>query len=476
MDTISGLLLFSMIVFTPWACGTTTTLPIWTMNTGGFLLGAFWIGKCLYRRLHQYAPVWIEGSIGSVWPIRFTGAGTIFLLAYVLVSTLNPNSEIQYTYDLDYAVPTGIKFTHFWNPILWLPHSFDGPRTLRAFWKYLAMTLSFWAARDWLLTCSRNERKTKLEGILKFPTDRIQVLLWTLSINTAALALEGILQRLDKTQLLLWYFPNHENAGDYAFGPFPYQSNGAQYLNLMWPVMLGFWWVQRGRNLEMRGPSAKGGGESHVILPVLIGLVAAGVFVAQSKIGFALMAAMLAVGFLILWLFSQHQRSIKFLLMGMFGGLVALGGWVGGESLRDRFLGLDLQTWSGRKEIYQHARQMQSDFQVFGSGAETFMPLYYVYRDESAEWAAYAHDDFMETRITLGWIGFGTVVSIFGAIWGGVFAGRGIGARREFLLLFGLALGGLMAHSAFDLPFQIYAIHFQFLILCALATCLRWQR
>ncbi len=162
--------------------------------------------------------------------------------------------------------------------------------------------------------------------------------------------------------------------------------------------------------------------------------------------------------------------------MGLFGGLVALGGWVGGESLRDRFLGLDLQTWSGRKEIYQHARQMQSDFQVFGSGAETFMPLYYIYRDETAEWAAYAHDDFMETRITLGWIGFGTVVSIFGAIWGGVFARRGIGARREFLLLFGLALGGLMAHSAFDLPFQIYAIHFQFLILCALATCLRWQR
>jgi hypothetical protein len=35
---------------------------------------------------------------------------------------------------------------------------------------------------------------------------------------------------------------------------------------------------------------------------------------------------------------------------------------------------------------------------------------------------------------------------------------------------------GILAHAKFDLPFQIYSIHSQFVLLCAVLTSLKWQR
>ncbi len=150
---------------------------------------------------------------------------------------------------------------NYLEPIEWLPQSHDQDRTLRAFWKYLAIVLSFAAARDWLMGASRRERRSD-EGTPRFPGDRMQWLLWTLAINAAAVSLVGMLQRLDGTDRLLWNFSNHLNGGAGAFGPFPYRSSGAQYLNLMWPVTLGFWWVLRRRNLARRSASHRSGGRS----------------------------------------------------------------------------------------------------------------------------------------------------------------------------------------------------------------------
>ncbi len=83
---------------------------------------------------------------------------------------------------------------------------------------------------------------------------------------------------MDGSQKLLWLFNNHINGGHGAFGPFPYQSNGAQFLNLNWPIMLGFWWLLFNQDRFTRSGLRRFSSGSHIVLIALIVLVASGVF------------------------------------------------------------------------------------------------------------------------------------------------------------------------------------------------------
>src|ERR1041385_2778082 len=47
-------------------------------------------------------------------------------------------------------------------------------------------------------------------------------------------------------KILLWFMPTYMNKeAEFQFGPYAYRSNAAQYFNLLWPVVLGFWWTLR---------------------------------------------------------------------------------------------------------------------------------------------------------------------------------------------------------------------------------------
>src|SRR6266513_1348452 len=49
-------LIHFMVVFSPWAFGTTQPWSIWTMNLSGYLLGVMLIAKLLIRTLCGYKP------------------------------------------------------------------------------------------------------------------------------------------------------------------------------------------------------------------------------------------------------------------------------------------------------------------------------------------------------------------------------------------------------------------------------------
>ncbi|MCX6930273.1 MAG: hypothetical protein NT154_44750, partial [Verrucomicrobia bacterium] len=76
-------------------------------------------------------------------------------------------------------------------------------------------------------------------------------------------------------------------------------------------------------------------------------------------------------------------------------------------------------------------------------------------------------NDWLETRITFGWIGSGLIALAFATVVLRWFAGGGIHGGRRFVMLMWLALGGCLVHARFDFPFQIYSILFLFLVLCA---------
>ena len=473
-EAISGAVLLLMAVLVPWMLGATTRETIWALNSLGFLSGGLWIAQCVIRLRASAGRQPSAEYPGTRWPMACVWGLVITLLGYVLCSALNPKASLQYTFTPGYPFASGVEIDYL-EPIEWLPQSHDQDRTLRAFWKYLAIVLSFAAARDWLMGSSRRERRSD-DGTPRFPGDRMQWLLWTLAINAAAVSLVGMLQRLDGSQQLLWTFANHLNGGHGAFGPFPYRSSGAQYLNLMWPVTVGFWWVLRRRNVARRSASQRSGGDPHVLLLVLAALTAAGVVVANSRGGFLVLVGLLVAVFALMMLWSKRQVGFKLGVVAAILAILGVGGWLGGEAMMARFRSEDLGRMSGRKLIYEDTARMAQDFAVFGSGAETFAPLYYFYRKKDPEWNAYVHDDYLETRVTFGTVGFVIILMIFLAVWLVPFFGNGIPAPPEIFLLIGVAMVGILAHAKFDLPFQIYGLHSQFVLLCGVVTSLKWQR
>jgi O-antigen ligase len=473
IDLVLGGALLLTTVLAPWMLGATTRETILALNGLSFLSGGLWIAQCVIRSRASAGRQPSAEYPGARWPMACVWGLVITLLGYVLCSALNPKASLQYTFTPGYPFASGVEIDYL-DPIEWLPQSHDRDRTLRAFWKYLAIVFSFAAARDWLMGASRRERRSG-DGTPRLPGDRMQWLLWTLAINAAAVALVGMLQRLDGTQELLWTFANHINGGDGAFGPFPYRSNGAQYLNLMWPVTLGFWWVLQGRNVVWRSVSNRSGGDPHVLLLVLAVLTAAGVVVANSRGGFLVLVGLLVAVFVLLMFWSKRQVGFRLGVVVAIFAVLGVGGWLGGEAMMARFRSEDLSSMSGRKLIYEDTARMAQDFAVFGSGAETFAPLYYFYRQKDPYWNAYVHDDYLETRVTFGTVGFVIILLIFLAVWLVPFFGNGIPAPPEFILLIGVAMVGILIHAKSDLPFQIYSIHSQFVLLCAVLTSLKWQ-
>jgi O-antigen ligase len=472
-DNISGFVLLLMAVLAPWILGATTRETIWALNCLGFLLGGLWIAQWVIRSRATAGGQTMAEDPGARWPMACVWGLVIILLGYVLCSALNPKASLQYTFTQGYPFASGVEIDHL-DSIEWLPHSYDRDRTLRAFWKYLAIVLSFASARDWLMGASRRERRSD-DGTSRFPGYRMELFLWTLTINAAAVAFVGMLQRLDGTHELLWTFANHLNAGNGAFGPFPYRSNGAQYLNLIWPVTFGFWWVLRRRNVARRSVANRSGGDPHVLILVLGVLTAAGVVVANSRGGFLVLVVLLVAVFVLVMGWSKRQVGFRLGFVAAILAVLGAGGWLGGEAMMGRFRSEDLSGMSGRKLIYEDTARMAQDFEVFGAGAETFAPLYYFYRHKDPEWNAYVHDDYLETRVTFGTVGFVIILLIFLAVWFVPFFGNGIPAPPEFILFIGLAMVGLLIHAKSDLPFQIYSIHSQFVLLCAVLTSLKWQ-
>jgi O-antigen ligase len=473
-ERLLGAVVLLTATLAPWMLGATTRETIWALNGLGFLSGGLWIVQRFVRSRASVDRPRSEKSVGARWPMACIWALVITLLGYVLCSALNPRASLQYTFTPGYTLATGVEIDYL-EPVEWLPQSHDQDRTLKAFWKYLAIVLSFAAARHWLMSSSQCERRS-YDGNTIFPGYRMMWLLWVLAVNSAVVSFVGILQRLDGTDKLLWLFKNYHNSGRGAFGPFPYRASGAQYLNLIWPVVLGFWWVLRRRNLAKKSAAHRSGRDPHVVLLPLVALTAAGVVVTSSRGGGVNLVGLLALVVVFVMLRSKRQAGVMLAVVAAALVVLGLGLWLGGDAMVARFRSEDMSTLNGRTLIYEDADRMAKDFAVFGSGAETFAPLYYFYRKKDPFWSAYAHDDYLETRITFGNVGFVVILLIFLAVWHVPFFGNGIPAPPEFIIMIGVAMLGILVHAKFDLPFQIYSIHSQFVLLCAVLTSLKWQR
>jgi len=495
-DGVTEGVLYAMIVFAPWAFGTTERWSIWTMNAGGYVLGVLLAAKWLIRWRTGYCPMrWGEaggdatsGAEGEAPAGRMKKRNrfgpatnalavlTVIVLAYCFTSAVNARSAFIYR-QMAFAAHEHVP---------WLPHSYDSWATWQAFWMYLALALSFWATRDWLLGKSGSERREARvpvpgsEGISSgsphaLLPGRLRRLLWVLCLNASVLALECILQRLSGTNKLLWMVqPAINQYGDSHFGPYAYRSNAAQYFNLMWPVCLGFWWaLRRESRFASRAAPRLGAGPHVLLLPCAV-LLAAVPIISTSR-GGALVAlgGILAAAALLLFANRRGNWPMQLGIVFALGATLGLAAYLGWEQLEKRLTQVFSGDLSGRGEIYRNAEQMARDFPMFGTGPGTFPWVYHLYRvDAQAEWAAYAHNDWLETRITFGWVGFVPILVILAIVLFRWFGAGGIPAHWLFVSMLWLALAGCLLHARFDFPFQIYSTLALFLLLCAALFCL----
>jgi hypothetical protein len=504
-DILSELIIYFMVLFSPWAFGTTQTWSIWTMNTAAYILGALLLIKWCMRYATRFTPErWgilpstprslataeVEGvadpelSREKWWRFSTMALAIItgLLLVYCLVGVFNARATYYHAQ---------MRFVYH-DFIPWLPHSYDRTSSWFVFWQYLALAISFWAIRDWLLTKTREERfaalaaqpllasgtglaKLKPAGSFVLPA-RLQRLLWLLCINASLLGVEAILQRLDGTNKLLWLVePARNRDADLQFGSYSYRSNAAQYFNLIWPVCVGFWWTLREHAVRASRKSRRiGQGPQILLLPCAI-LLAACPIISLAR-GGALITAANSL-FAVVLLIYANRRGHPLLPVGafiLFTLSLALGGYLAWEKLQIRFQTMFEDKMSLRLEIYENAQQMTKDFPVLGSGPGTFASLYQLYRKNPEQhWNAYLHDDWLEARVTLGWIGFGLILAALAVL--GLNAWRGGAIRMHWILpsMIGLGMSSCLVHAKYDFPFQVYSLFFLFVMLASILFCLR---
>jgi hypothetical protein len=480
-DDLSGLLIFPMLVFSPWAFGTTEPWSIWTMNIAGYALGILLLIKLFIRGPKGYTALrWENVSLHSATKTRHRHPLarlltrslawlTLAVLAFCLLSAWNARSTFH----------PDTRLFEYHRCLAWLPHSLDGQRTWFAFWTYLGLAGSFWAIRDWLLGLTPAEERlvrggeNDSDGPSRLLPGRLRRLLWVLCLNGTLLGLEGIVQRASGSSKLLFLVqPLVNPGGETQFGPYAYRGSAADDFNLLWPVCLGFWWtLQRigGRRFPW-----------HHVLLLGAGIMAACPIISLSR-GGALVAIGilgLAVTFLVVteYFASGGREGRKGLRntaawLGTFLVLVlALGWYFGWASLGPRLeqLGGGI---ANREEIYDAARPMAADFPLFGTGPGTFGSVFQLYLiSNSTYWPEQLHNDWLETRITFGWVGLGLLLAALACVGLRWFVPGGIRGGRRFVVLIWLALAGCLVAARFDFPFQIHSVLFLFLVLCAVLS------
>jgi O-antigen ligase len=196
---------------------------------------------------------------------------------------------------------------------------------------------------------------------------------------------------------------------------------------------------------------------------------------ALVTVGIVVLAAFffLAAHFLLAAHREPDRRKQTIILAGLllfFAGALALGFALGWKTLKPR-MGHIHEDFEGREQMYDLARPMAADYPLFGTGPGTFEPVFQLYRRSmDTYWPAQLHNDWLETRITFGWLGSGLIALALVTVLLRWFVRGGIHGGRRFLILVWLAVAGCLVHARFDFPFQIHSIIVLFLVLCAMLS------
>lgn len=457
MDSISGWVLIASIAVIPW-------LP---MSPGGgapteflaacYFVGALWVAKVGVRRwLGQFPLRWatpptIAGHRLS-WITWTLAALNLGLLVYVAMAFLNARA--------DYSEDT--RSFEYLDNFSWLPASYDRRGTLATLALWGAISCLFWSLRDWLLRVRADEAPfyyPSMESGRGFMPGRVRLLLWSVVANGALLAVVSVLARVGDAAVDGWNPPREAGAIGLGYGPFLDSGLAAGYFNLLWPTSLGFWWIlrrERRGNWIARTHSKR---DAHLLLLPLTILCAASPVVASDRVGALVAVAMLFGASALLWMSPWANRVARSSILTILVGSIWLGGYLGWDPLKPQLLEFLDNPSVDRPGIHRDSAGMIEDFPMYGVGPGAFRSLHAIYRQEPSQPPrSHMHDDWVEFRVTLGWVGSALLLGILTVVVSRYFTPGGFPAPVDFVALLWMGLAGCLLTAKFHHPLQSPAV------------------
>jgi hypothetical protein len=453
LEWAGGTIICALIIATPWMFGTTEDWSVRWMNIGGFSAGAILLAAAICNRFsgrHAKASG-RDRTLKYLFLIL-----NLAVLGFCAIAVWNARATFS-------VEDRSFDYRDEYNPSL--PTTYDVDLTRQTLINFTACFIVFWALRYWL---SQAESRPREDSAPPWQNKRFKVLIWIICLNGFAIALQGILQRLSGSAKLLWIRESWWGLPYACFGPFSYRGNAAEFLNLIWPVAIGFWWIlSRERRRRLGSDRVFHDGPELLLIPATIVMIAGSV-ISLSR-GGAVIALALLFGLTLLFVFqkkiSRRARIGVAVFVLMTVGLVT---FLGVGPLLKRFQHTDFKDIGGRAEIYKYGKQVANDYPVFGAGPGAFQSVYHLYRTEPGEvWHVFLHDDWLETRATFGWVGFAIILANLLVLGVWIAVSREAGTTTSFSICVAAALIGVLAHARIDFPFQTYSIFFMFVVLAA---------
>ena len=456
-DKCTEILIYFMVIFSPWAFGTTEHWSIWTMNITAYGLGVLLLSKWIIRWSTGFRPWPSEALKNEISPRQhrlrlihktcnlLTAICMLLLLGYILTSAINARASFN--------IQTH-EYTYFEGVNKNLPHSYDAKGTWFLFWKYLGLIILFWSTRDYLEGTRLNRSSISLNPLLKR-------LLFLICLSGGFLALECILQRVyygDHLGKLLFLIEPGINSSNIAqFGPFAYRSNAASYLNMIWPLGLGLF-IQLGReNLDYRKRRI-GDGAELLLIPCII-LAASGPIISSARGG-----ALVMIGLLILVAGSLLFMKIRSKFLHFSVSIVLFAGLgtayhLGWEKIKHRLINIFSDNMGSRTQIYETTLKMIDDYGKFGSGPGSFEAVaQFELGKLFTRWESWVHNDYLEFYLTFGKPGVTIIIALAVILTLQLFATFLESSARSLKWVCFLALAGVGAHAILDFPLQVYSI------------------
>jgi O-antigen ligase len=350
------------------------------------------------------------------------------------------------------------------SPPAWQTLSY-APRVALGWWVFLlSVCLYFVVVRS---LCA--ERKT------------LKRIVWVMMGVALIEALYGLIQALVPTLGVLWVNYIQAYMGD-ARGTFINRNHFAGFIEMLWPLFLGFTVAQggwgQGYTLKKILASERLNRQALLALGIVVLLLAllfsrsrAGI--AGASMGFLTFVSLARSGS------KRMSRYTWLVLGGIVGILVVYSMAIGIGPVADRFF--TLRSGDTRLDFWRDSLSIIKDHPL-GIGLRNFERVFPVYNvsNLSNKIIDYAHNDYLQLLIEAGWIGFTAVLTGF-LIFMVKSANRikHLNPHKDPLRFF-LAVGafsGLVSlafHSFFDFNLQIPANCVYFVTLMAIVHSCAW--
>lgn len=479
-DALTGILLCGLLMAMPWLFAWEGRWPHIVANGMGYALGVLWMAKLCIRQLTGYIPMRWGSADDEASPIRqrrdrcltrWLAGLTLSILGWTLISAWNGGGVFE---------EVNLKILPR-DHLGWLPHSYDAPRTWEALGRYTAWALIFWAARDWFLGKTREERRGMIElwrkdgggtpGPWHVPM-RIRRFLWSLCLGGVLVAAEALVQRWSGTDHLLWRIKPTLSGPDNFFGPFWYRGNAAQYFNLLWPLGAALAWTLYHQAREATRHGARTMGPVWLwMIPVAIVMFVCPM-AAASRLGTALTCcAMLVLVAQAGWRegSSRKSRVIGLVLLCVAALQIAL--ILGWKTIEPRYEQLAQSGLKGWHDMNSTAFTVAQNAPWLGIGPDAYPAFARMLWTRNAnEFQPHAQNDWLETIVTFGRLGALPVLAWVILIplkwrWG---SGAILPSTLSTLLW--TVLGLCLFHALFHFPFQNPPVALLWIVLAALAS------